>query len=40
MGKVMLGFIESNSNMAFAIADFVIWFFTFASKYMMHFTEF
>ena len=40
MGKVMLGFTESNSNMAFAITDIVIWFFILASKYMMHFTEF
>ena len=39
MGKVMLGFMESNSNMAFAITDIVIWLFIFASKYMMHFTS-
>ena len=35
----MLGFMESNSNMAFAITDIVIWLFIFASKYMMHFTS-
>ena len=32
MGKVMLGFIGSNSNMAFVITDIVIWRFKFAVK--------
>ena len=40
MEKVMLGFIGSNSNMAFAITDIVIWLFKFAVKYIMYFTEF
>ena len=40
MGKVMLGFIGNNSNMAFAITDIVIWIFKFAIKYIMYLTEF
>ena len=37
MRKVMLGFIGSNSNMAFVITDIVISLFKFA---VMYFTEF
>ena len=40
MGKVMLGFLGSNSNMVFAITDIVIWLFKFAVKYIMYFTKF
>ena len=40
MGKVILGFVGSNSNMAFAITDVVIWLFKFAVKYIIYFTEF
>ena len=39
-GKVMLGFIGSNSNMAFAIADIEIWLFKVVVKYIMYFTKF
>ena len=40
MGKVMLGFIGSNSNMAFAITDIIVWLFKFTIKYVMYFTKF
>ena len=40
MGKVILGFKESNSNMVFAITDIVIWLFKFAVKYIIYFTVF
>ena len=36
MGKVILGFIGSNSNMAFAIGFLSL----FAVKYIMYFAEF
>ena len=40
MGKVMLGFIGSNTNRALAITDIIIWLFKFAVKYIMYSTEF
>ena len=37
MRKVMLGFIVSNSNMAFVITDIVIWLFKFTVMYIIKF---